>query len=92
MAFGGGNAAVDQRQLHVLERGGAREQVESLEHETEIVATQARPLVAVEGADVDAPERIGAAARRVQAAKNIHDSGLARTARSHHRNEFAGID
>ena len=37
---------VDQRQLDVLERGRARQQVEALEHEAEVVAAQQRALVA----------------------------------------------
>jgi hypothetical protein len=43
-----GIAAIEQRQLDILERGGAREQVEALEDEAEIFAPQQRALVAVE--------------------------------------------
>ena len=39
-------AAIEQRQLDVLERGGARQQVEALEDEAEIVPAQQRALVA----------------------------------------------
>src|SRR5579885_2741448 len=34
--FGGREAAVDQRQLHICESGGARHQVEGLEYETDL--------------------------------------------------------
>src|SRR5690606_21983196 len=42
---------VDQRQLDVLERRGARQQVEALEHEADVMTAEQRPLVAVERAD-----------------------------------------
>ena len=50
--------AVDQRQLDVLERRGARQQVEPLEHEADVVAAQQRELVAVELAHVHAAEEV----------------------------------
>ena len=46
VACGGRLAAVEQRQLHVLLRRGARQQVEALEHEAEVPAPQPRALVA----------------------------------------------
>ena len=42
----GRDAAIDQRQLDVLERRGARQQVEALEDEAEIVPAKERALVA----------------------------------------------
>ena len=48
-------AAIEQRQLDILERGGAREQVEALEDEAEIAAAQQRALVAVEAFDMARP-------------------------------------
>ena len=43
-----GHAAIDERQLDVLERGRAVEQVEALEDEAEVVAAQQRALLARE--------------------------------------------
>jgi hypothetical protein len=40
------SAAVEQRQLDVLQRRGARQQVEALEDEAQVVAAQQRALVA----------------------------------------------
>jgi hypothetical protein len=52
------DAAIHERQLHVLERGGARQQVEALEHEAdEAVADDGARVVAAKR-DVDAVERI----------------------------------
>jgi sarcosine oxidase gamma subunit len=55
------HAAVDQRQLDVLERRGAGQQVEALEHEAEEVPPQQRALAARQGADVDALEQVAPA-------------------------------
>jgi hypothetical protein len=57
-------AAIEQGQLDILERGGAREQVEALEDEAEIFAAQQRALVAVERLDMDALEQEGARSAR----------------------------
>ena len=46
VAHGGALAAVQQRQLDVLLRRGARQQVEALEHEAQVAAAQPRALVA----------------------------------------------
>ena len=48
VALGGGLAAVDQRQLHVFQRRGARQQVEALEHKAKVAPPQPRPLIAVQ--------------------------------------------
>ena len=40
--------AVEQRQLDVLERGGAREQIETLEDETEILIPNVGALITIE--------------------------------------------
>src|SRR2546428_710558 len=46
------DALVEQRQLDVLHRGGAREEVEPLEHEPDLLAAHAGELIAREPADV----------------------------------------
>ena len=56
----GGHPAIDQRQLDVLERRRAIEQVESLKDEPEVVAAQQRALLTRDDSDVDAAEPVGA--------------------------------
>ena len=58
------HAAIDERELHVLERGGAIEQVEALEDESDVVAAQQRALLPRQRADVHAAKAIDAAGRR----------------------------
>jgi len=60
-----GLAAVDQRQFDVLERRGACQEIEALEHETQVVPSQQRALVARQALDVHALELVAAAGGRV---------------------------
>ena len=64
------DAAVDERQLHVLERGGARQQVEALEDEAD-------EAVAHDGARVVRPRR----RRRARRARSGRASGRSRQPR-----------
>ncbi len=82
-------AAVQQRQLDVFLRRRAGQQVEALEHEADVLAAQARPLVAGEAFDMNAAKYVFAARRRVEAAKDVHHRRLAGSARAHHRHELA---
>ncbi len=50
-AFGRGGAVVDQRQLDVVQRGGAGQQIEGLEDEADFLVADAGQFVVVEFAD-----------------------------------------
>ena len=89
VALGGGDVRVEQRQLDVLERGGARQQVEALEHEAERLVADARELVGVQPRDLLAVEAKLARRRLVEAAEDVHQRRLARARRAHHRDELA---
>jgi hypothetical protein len=82
-------AAVEQRQLDVLLRRGARQQVEALEDEAEVAAAQQGALVAVERLHRHAAEQVGAGGGRVQAAEDVHRGRLARAAGAHDGDELA---
>ncbi len=86
------HAAIDQRQLDILDRRGAGEQVEALEHEAEIMPAQQRALLAVEPPDLDAVEKVAAARRLIEAADDVHGRRLARARWAHHRHELAFAD
>src|SRR5688572_16551424 len=85
-------AAIDQRQLDVLHRAGPREQVETLEHEAEILAPQQRALVAGERLDFGAEETKHPRSGHVEAAEDVHRGRLARARRAHDRDEVAALD
>ena len=82
-------AAIQQRQFDVLLRGGARQQVESLEHEAEMIAPQQRALVARQAFHVRTVEQVRARGRRVETAENVHRGGFAGTAGAHDGDELA---
>src|SRR3546814_20907564 len=85
-------AAIEQRQLDILERARARQQVEALKHEAEILAPQQRALIAVEPFDMMATEQEFALGRHIEATEDVHRSRLARSRWAHHRDETALID
>ena len=61
-ALRGPDPGVGQRQLDVAERGGARDEVERLEHEPDLAVADGRLPLLVEPPDVDAVEQVAAAA------------------------------
>src|SRR5690606_36447698 len=65
-AFGAAHALVDQRKLDVFLCRGAREEVEALEDEAEVVAADERALVAVQLRYVLSLEEIGPLRRPVE--------------------------
>ncbi len=89
MAGGRLFAAIEQRQFDILQRRGARQQVEALKDEAQVVAAQQGALVAVEAFDMDAAKQVVAGSRRVEAAEDVHRGGFAGTARPHDGDEFA---
>ena len=85
----GRHAGVQQRQLDVLQRRRARQQVELLEHEADPPVADARERVARQVRDVLAGEPVAARRRRVEAADQVHERRLARAGRPHDRDELA---
>src|SRR5450830_135454 len=85
-------APVQQGQLHVLLRRGARQQVEALEHKAQVAPAQPRALVAGERLDMRPTEQVLARAGGVQAAQDVHGGGLARAAGPHDGHELTGLD
>src|SRR4029079_6203724 len=87
-----GYAGVDQRQLHVVQRGRARKQVEGLKDEPDLLIADAGQLVVVLLAHLLAVQQVAALARRVQAADQVHQRGLARARGPHDRDVLAAFD
>ncbi len=70
--FAPGHAAVDERQLDVLDRRGAGEKIVTLEHEAKIVAPEQGPLIMGQSCDVDSVEAVGSTVCAVEAADDVH--------------------
>ena len=91
-AVGAAEARVEQGQLDVLQNRGARQEVEGLEDETDLLIAHARQCAIRHLRDVFAVEPVLAARWRVQAAEDVHQRGLARSRRAHDGHELAALD
>ncbi len=92
MRFSFGIARVDERQLDVVQRRRARQQVEGLEHEADLAVADRGELVVVHLRDDLAAQHVAALARRVEAADQVHQRRLARSGGAHHRDVLARLD
>src|SRR5688572_29716975 len=85
------HARVHERQLDVLERARAGEQVEVLEHEADQLVTHARELGAAQAGDLAALEHVAPRRRAIEAAEDVHQGGLSRSRGSHDRDDFTRV-
>src|SRR6266511_3657067 len=88
----GRHPGVDQRQLHVVERVGAREEVELLEDEPDLFVPDARQFVVRQIAHLLAVEPVLAGSGRVEAPDQVHERGLPRARRAHDAHELVLLD
>src|SRR5579863_202874 len=88
-AFFGRRAVVDEGQLDVVKSGGPREQVERLKNEADFLVADVGEFVVVELADQAPGEPVASLARRVEAADQVHQCGLAGARRAHDGDVFA---
>src|SRR5262249_47134209 len=86
------DAAVAERQADVLGRGEARQQVEALEDEADLLAAEPREPVGRDRVDRSAAEAVLARRRLQQAAEDLHESRLPRARRAHDREQLACSD
>ena len=85
-------ARVDQRQLDVVQRVRARQQIEGLKHEADFLVAHARELAIVHLRDELAVQPILAVVRRVEAADHVHQRRFAGARRPHDRHVLAALD
>src|ERR1051326_4296055 len=86
------HARIDERQRDILLRARAMQQLEALEHETDLAVAYPRAVVVREILHVVAVEPVLAARRRIQAAEDVEQRRLARAGRSHDRDHLAAAD
>jgi len=70
-ALAGREPGVEQRELDVLQRGRARQQIELLEHEPDLEVPDPRELVRRKPRDALAAEQVAATARGVEAPEQV---------------------
>ncbi|MCY1539682.1 hypothetical protein D9M68_752810 [compost metagenome] len=92
MASLSGLTGIDCRHLDILLRGVDADQVIPLKHETEGLAPQPGQLITIHVRDVLASKAIGAAARLIQAAEQVHQGRLTRTGSADNRDELTRLD
>src|ERR1017187_7452262 len=91
-ALAAGHSRVDQRQFHIVQRRGARQQVESLEDETDLPVADARQFIVAHLADqvpIDVVQTLGGG---VEAPDEVHEGRFSRPGRSHDGDVFAALD
>ena len=84
--------SVEERQLDVLDRGRAREQIEILEDEPDAAVADLGARVGVDVGDLGAFELIAAARRAIEAAEDVHQRRLPRSRRTGDGDELAARD
>jgi len=88
--LGGRGIAVDERQLDVLARAGARQQVEALEDEADAHVAQHRALIGGEPAHVPSVEPVLAARRAVEAAQDVEQRRFPGARGAHDGDQLTG--
>src|SRR5882762_10706640 len=80
---------VDERHLDVVESARPRDEVEALEDKTDLpIADLGKPVV-IELCDIGAVEQVTPAGRHIEAADDVHQRRLARSAGAHDRHKLA---
>ncbi len=92
MAFCALLAGIDHRQFDIAHGVQTIQQMELLEHETELAIAHGGQRIRVHGGHGFAVEPVGAGGRPVETADHIHEGRFAGAGRPHHRDEFAEID
>ncbi len=85
-------AAVNQRQFHIVQRGSARQQIEGLKHEPDLLVADPRQLVIGHIADQAAVDVVLALRRSVQTTDQVHQRRFARAGRTHDGHVLATLD
>ena len=88
----GRHARVDQWQFDVVERGGARQQVEGLEDEADLAVAHGGELVVVHLGHDLAPQHVAPLGRCVEAPDEVHEGGLSGARGAHDRDVLALLD
>jgi hypothetical protein len=77
MTFRARNTAVDQWQFDIVQRRRARQEVERLKHEADLLIANAGQLVVIHFRNVFAVQPVLALRRRVETSDQVHQRGLA---------------
>jgi hypothetical protein len=90
--FGCRHTRVDERHFDIGERRRAGKEVEVLEHEADLVPSDARQGIVIETADLVAVERVATGRWPVQTAEDVQERRLAGARRPHDSHELTALD
>src|SRR5437899_1502857 len=85
-------ARIDPWHLDVVERCSPRDQVEARKDEADLAIANGREVVIVELGDIGAVEHVATGGGDVEAADDVHERRLARSARAHDGDELTAFD
>ena len=88
----GGHAGIDERKLHVVQRRGARQQVEGLEHEPDFAVADVGELIVAQVAHQLLVQPVLPPGGGVQAPDQVHEGGFAAARGSHDGDKLAPAD
>src|SRR5687767_12645350 len=80
--------SVQQRQLCILERARARNQIETLKHESDFAVSDIRQLIRPQFANISVLEPVMSLRRTVQTSQDVHQCGFPGTGCTHDGNEL----
>ena len=92
LALGRLDTGIDQGQFHILQRAGACQQVELLEHKANPPVADGSQRIRRQRMHGLARQVVTAAVGQVQATQDVHERGLARARRPHDGHELARVD
>src|SRR5437764_1154156 len=84
--------AIEQRQLYVLARRCARQQIKALKNKTEFVVANVGQLISIQHRNIGIVQKVAPGSWPIEAAKNVHERRFAGTARAHKCEEFAALN
>src|SRR6185295_1375262 len=87
-----GKSTIKQRELNVLQRAGARNQVEALENEPDFLIPDFGESVGSLPADVFPVQMVRPSRGRIEAAQDVHERGFAGARCAHDGHIVASID
>ncbi len=84
--------AIKQRQLDVLPRRCARQEIKTLKDETDFPIANIGEPIAIKARNIGSIQNVMARSRSIETTEKIHQRGFPGTACAHQGNKFAGLN
>src|SRR6266702_2128373 len=87
-AFDRGTVGVEQREFHVLQGAGSRQQMKRLENKADLLVSNASLIVHAQSRDILTIKQVVSYAGLIKESENVHHRGLARSGSAYDRDEL----